>query len=137
MRSPLGPVIVAWASRAHQGHGQARGADEQGIAVGHEDRVIAIVARADQALAVLHGQQAVTGAEVPAPRPLEQVAADRGHVADLGRADFDGRLPERRVSLADLRAGDDVGQPGARRRSSGRSTLASPEMPASSLMSFR
>ena len=35
-----------------------------------------------------------------------------GHVADLGRADFDGRLPERGISLADFLAADDVGQPG-------------------------
>ena len=73
-----------------------------------------VIACADQALAVLHAQQAVPGAEIPASRPLEQVPPQGGHVADLGRPDFERRLQERRVRLAHPGIRDDVGQPGTR-----------------------
>src|SRR5690606_9688551 len=42
-------------------------------------------------------------AEVPAARPLEQVAADRAEVADLRRPDLSGRLRQRRVLAAHAR----------------------------------
>ena len=48
-----------------------------------EDRVVPVVAGRDQALAVFHRKQTVTGAEIPASRPLAQIAADRSHIPDL------------------------------------------------------
>ena len=102
-----------------------------------EDGVVAVVPLADEALAVLHAQQAVAGAVVPAPRALEEVAAEGGHVADLRRADLEGRLPERRVRPAMLVVLEDLGQAGAGadRQAAGR--CGSPEMPARALMSLR
>ena len=41
-------------------------------------------------------------AEVPAARPLIEVAADGALVADLRRADLDGRRGDRRIHLGDL-----------------------------------
>ena len=57
-----------------------------------EDRVIPVLARLDQALAVLHAEQPLPAAVIPAARPLAEVAAHRSHVADLRAGDAANRL---------------------------------------------
>ncbi len=114
MPRALGALDRRLGVQGAQRHRHARRAHEERIAVGHENRVVSVVAGSHQALAVLHAEQAVACAEIPASRPLEQVAPQRGHVADLRRPDFERRLPERRVCPANSGIRHDVGQPGPR-----------------------
>src|SRR5579871_6869290 len=65
-----------------------------------EDRVIAIVAVRNQALAVLHGEQSEAAPVIPATGTLAQVAADRSHVADLRTRDAHHRAVQRRKFAA-------------------------------------
>src|SRR5690606_40401243 len=51
-------------------------------------------------------------AEVPASRPLQQVAAHRAEVADLRRADFAGRLRQGAILAPYPRMGLEVDEPG-------------------------
>src|SRR5262249_13423935 len=97
-------------SQRDEGDRQARRIDEEGISVGHENRVVAIVSPADQTLAVLHPQESVAGTEVPAPGPLEEVSPQGRHVANLGSTNLRCRLPESRVTLLDSFVLDDGGQ---------------------------
>ena len=69
-------------AKRDQRRSQARGADEIRRTAA-ENRVIAIVAIRNQALAVLHRQQAESLAVIPAARTLAEIAADRPHVANL------------------------------------------------------
>ncbi len=77
---------------------------------GPEDRVVAVLARhcgataAGSALVARLGQVA----EIAAPGPLEQVPADRGHVAQLPGGSGEECLREGRVVAAHLRMGRQV-----------------------------
>src|SRR5580700_2522976 len=48
-----------------------------------EDSVIFVLAIRNQALTILHREQTMAGAKIPAARALAQIAADCSHVANL------------------------------------------------------
>ena len=69
-----------------------------------EDCVVLVLAFLGIALlAALLAAEGQLIAEIPAARPLEQVPAERRHVADLRRRDFHRCLRQQRVSLLDDR----------------------------------
>src|SRR5438105_10183598 len=68
-----------------------------------EDRVVLILAvDREAARSALLVADELLGAEVPAPRTLVDVAADRPLVANLRRADFDRRRVDGGIQAADL-----------------------------------
>src|SRR5438034_2125437 len=75
-----------------------RRADELGWTIIAENRVITIFAFSDQFFATLViGQQPQSTAEIPAARTLAEIAADRGHVANLRAGGFNESLGERGI----------------------------------------
>ena len=72
-----------------------------------EERVLAVLARLRVAAVAAVEEAGKVEAPVPAPRRLQQVAADRAHVAELGRGGEPARLAERRRDLrVDLELGE-------------------------------
>ena len=89
-------------------HGDAGAGAEEGV-----ELVLALRA-AGQPSPPLSQQSQVRVAEVPAARPLQQVAADRGHVPQLRRGGDGGRLGQGGVARLEQRGSLDLGQRGQR-----------------------
>ena len=97
-----GPTMRNVASSATERRRRVRRMDDVARAAA-EDRVELVFAGEREAgvAAVLEARETV--AEVPAPRPLADVAGERPDVADLRRRDALGRFGEHRVLRADER----------------------------------
>ena len=79
--------------QSDQGGTQARSTDEVSRAAVSQDGVILVLAIGNQRLAALVlRQQPEALAEIPAARPLAQIAADRPHVPDLRAGDSHRRV---------------------------------------------
>src|SRR6266487_2872194 len=88
----------------NEGHRQARWVDDVARTVVAEDRVVLVFAAdGEAARAAFLETDELLVAEVPAARPLVDVAADGPLIANLRRPDFSRRVPNRRVQLRDLR----------------------------------
>ena len=89
---------------AERGERRRRGGGmNDGAAVVVEDRVILVLAGEGEAgIAALARAMMGARAEIPAARPLQQVAADGGDVADLRAGGGAGRLGQGAIARADL-----------------------------------
>src|SRR5439155_18631543 len=85
--------------------------DVAGAFVAEDGMVLILSADREAAVAALFEADELFVAEVPAARPLVEVAADRALIANLRRADFARRFHDRRIETADLRVLGEIGHP--------------------------
>ena len=101
--APVGPDRRAEREQRRRRVGRVRGRAE----VVREDRVLAVLALARVAAVAAVEPARELQPPVPAARRLEQVAADRAHVAELRRGGEAARLPQR---VGDLRVALELGE---------------------------
>ena len=93
-----------------QGGGRVGGMDRD-AGVGAEQGMKLVLAIAGRAVAAaLQPAGDVRAAEVPAARPLQEIAADRRHIAKLGRGRRRGRFRQRRIARPDQRVRFELGE---------------------------